>query len=643
MCGIAGIWQPSGLNSAETEPLIRSMVDAIANRGPDDRDYWIDPVAGIALGHARLAIIDLSIEGRQPMRSNCGRFTAVFNGEIYNFRQLRAELSLLGRRFRGHSDTEVLLESIAEWGVDQSLRRFNGMFALALWDSRSRQLTLARDRAGEKPLYYRIRHGTVRFASELNSLLEVEPALWKLDRDALRSYFRWGYIPAPRTPVAGVMKVLPGTHVTLSEQTLGSGGTAAAYWSPARAFAGSKTMRRASADFSSVCEDLNTLLQDAVGLRMISDVPLGAFLSGGTDSSLIVALMQRISSSRIRTFSIGFDDPSLDESHHAAAVARHLGTDHSAIVVSGADALALVPTLAAAYDEPMSDASQIPTMLVSRLARGSVTVALSGDAGDELFGGYGRYPETISSARRLLRVPGGVRGAAARLVGQFGGAVKFAPPRFEPYAAWAAKMSEVLRAQSLLDVYRAKISHDARAASLVLHEVGECSGSTPPALEAIAGSECEQLMLFDFATYLCDDILAKVDRASMAVSLEARVPLLDPRVIEFAWTLSDDERFDANGGKRILKCLLDRYVPRSITGRKKMGFGVPLGAWLRGPLRDWAESLLDTRRLETGGILDARAVRAAWTCHTVGAHDRSSHLWDVLTFQAWLGRYQPGL
>jgi asparagine synthase (glutamine-hydrolysing) len=615
------------------------MASAIRHRGPDDSGFWCDDQAGVALGQRRLAIIDLSPAGHQPMPSASGRFVVVFNGEIYNFRELRAELEAAGMApsWRGHSDTEVLLAAIEAWGDVGALERLNGMFALALWDRQTRTLLLARDRLGEKPLYFG-RHGdTFLFGSELKAL-QAHPAFRAdLDRNALTSFFRYSYVPTPHSIWHGVQKLRAGHYIKVTDQgcTLGP---MTSYWD----FAQIARMGRADleADEPNRVDELDRLLREAVRSRMVADVPLGAFLSGGIDSSTVVALMQAQSTRPVRTFTIGFEEAEYDEMAHAEGVARHLGTDHTSLVLTPSDALDVVPKLPEMFDEPFADSSQIPTYLVSHMTRQHVTVALSGDGGDELFGGYNRYflAQRFLKARSL--VPSAMhaplayllRSAAAGRMAELAMAAVPERYRFRAVGDRLPKIADVLLSDRPELLYRKLVSHSDQPSDIVL------GGTELPSIHGAGlpfADFRDAMMYLDTLTYLPDDILTKVDRASMAVSLETRVPMLDHRVVEFAWRLPASSKFSGGQGKRILRDVLYRYVPQSLMERPKMGFGVPIDTWLTGPLRDWAESLLDPSRLKSEGVLDPRPIRTMWEEHVSGRRRWHYHLWDVLMFQAW--------
>ena len=615
------------------------MTQTLSHRGPDDGGIWLSEQAGIAFGQRRLAIIDLSSMGHQPMVSANGRYTITFNGEVYNFRELKAELERCGVRFRGHSDTEVIVEGFAQWGVDSTITQLNGMFAIAAWDARERQLFLARDRMGEKPLYWAIFDGLVLFGSELKAL-RAHPG-WKprLNRGAIAAFLRHGYVPGPFTIYEDVYKLPPAGFVKIA-----SGGSpeVGAYWDLAAVVSqGQRNTLRA--DEEGLVDELEALLHDAVSRRMIADVPLGAFLSGGYDSSTVVALMQKASPRPVKTFTIGFENPVFDEAKHAEAVARHLGTDHTTFPVSGADALDVVPKLAEMYDEPFADPSQIPTHIVSALTRKRVMVALSGDGGDELFSGYDRYQWTQNVWRPGAKMPLALR----RLVSS---SIRAVPPgafdrmaRHVPYLRHvprvgqkAHRLAQILSFPSIDSVYHQLVaSHHPNPDSLVngAQEVQTaCWGQN---LEALLPNPVDRMRYLDMCTYLPDDILTKVDRASMAVALEVRVPFLDHRLVEWVWKLPSFQNARARRPKHLLRRVLARHVPDRLVERPKMGFGVPLADWLRGPLRNWAEDLMNETRLSADDIFDVEGIRSLWAEFLSGDNARCFLIWNVLMFQAW--------
>jgi len=642
VCGIAGCWDSRG--SEEADALRRTgqrMADVLYHRGPDDAGTFEEPSAGLVLAFRRLAIIDLSEAGHQPMSSACGRYVIVYNGEVYNHMLLRAELEP-HINFRGHSDTEVVLGGFTHWGIRATVERLNGMFGFAVWDRVTRTLTLGRDRFGEKPLYYGRVAGRFLFGSELKALRAVEGFHASLDRGALALFMRHGCIPAPHTIYDGVHKLPPGCLLDVLD---GIPGDPIPYWSAVEQ-AETGVSSTLTGSERALEEELHALLYDAVGTRMEADVPLGAFLSGGIDSSLVVALMQAQSTTPVKTFSIGFTEADYNEATFARQVASHLGTDHTELYVTPADALAVVPLLPTVYDEPFADSSQVPTYLVSQLARRDVTVSLSGDGGDELFGGYTRYALLADMWHRLQRIPLPVRKAGAGMLAgiparrwdaifQTAGPMLPSRARVSRPGEKLHKLATALHFQTPEDVYLQLVSLWRDPSHVVLdgQEPPTALTSGAPSPFTNAGLRAMQL---DAITYLPDDILVKVDRAAMAASLETRVPLLDHRIYEMAWRLPDDLRNRPGHGKYLLRKVLDRYVPRTMFERPKMGFGVPVGSWLRGPLREWGEDLLSPSMLRSQGLLDAQVVRGAWADHLSGRSDRTYELWSVLMLQAWL-------
>ena len=638
MCGIAGYWDKNGADAS----IVERMAMQIRHRGPDDAGVWIDEEPGLALAHRRLSIVDLSPAGHQPMVSPCGRFILVYNGEIYNHRDLRAELEDEGGHFdwRGHSDTETLLAGLRHWGVEGTLKRLNGMFAFALWDKAERNLFLARDRMGEKPLYYGCSGETFLFGSELKSL-SAHPH-WKgdVDRNALTLYMRHNCVPTPWSIYQGISK-LPAAHFVVVREAGQVVSEPQCYWDLRQIATSSSADANGSQE--EFIDELDKLLRDAVGRRMTADVPLGAFLSGGFDSSTVVALMQAQSARPVKTFTIGFHEKDYNEAEHAKAVAKHLGTDHTELYVTPEEAMAVIPRLPAIWDEPFSDSSQIPTLLISELARQHVTVSLSGDGGDELFCGYSRYTQgyQIWKTMRLLPVP--MRRALGGLLQAIPGApleslVRFLPKRFQiPHLAdRLPKLAAVVKEDSGELYYRQLVSHWKDPAKVVRSGVEPLTlFDMPERLPKLPGLR-EYMMYLDSMTYLPDDILTKVDRASMAVSLEARVPLLDHRVVEFSWRTPTSLKYRDGKGKWLLREVLYRYIPRELMERPKMGFGVPIDAWLNGPLREWAEELLNEKRLREEGFFDPVPIRKMWQEHVTGQRRWHYYLWDVLMFQAWL-------
>jgi asparagine synthase (glutamine-hydrolysing) len=657
MCGLAGFWDPRRVLPADALPVIgRRMGDCLAHRGPDDQGTWVDADASLVLAHRRLAILDRGPAGHQPMHSRCGRYVIAFNGEIYNHMALRAVLESEGAApgWRGHSDTETLLACIAAWGVDRAIRATVGMFAIALWDRRERTLVLARDRLGEKPLYYGWHHGAFLFGSELRALMAFPGFRGRIDRGALALLLRRNCVPAPHSIIVGIRKLPPGSLLRLRCEDDTRSDTPPEpehYWRLADAVV------RGRADPLDVGDDeavslLDEVLGGAIAGQMIADVPLGAFLSGGIDSSLVVALMQARATTSVRTFTIGFGGGGYDESAHAREVAAHLVTEHTELEIGSADALQLIPRLPEIYCEPFGDSSQIPTLLVSQLARTHVAVALSGDGGDEVFGGYNRYLGALGAWRRMQGVPPALRRTLAGMI------TALPPAKWDSVARQVApllparmriampgekahKLASVLPLEHQADYYRALTSHWSDPASIVI-------GAEEPAQPVVAGlpgdlDTAEWMMAMDTLGYLPDDILAKVDRAAMANSLETRVPFLDHRVVEFAWRLPLRMRVRDGVGKWLPRRLLERHLPRSAFDRPKMGFGVPLDGWLRGALRPWAEALLDPGRLRRQGLFHPEPIQRMWLEHLGGRRNRQYHLWTILMFQAWLLAHEDRL
>lgn len=648
MCGLTGFLARGPWSHRDAAlPLLERMATAISSRGPDDFGAWHDPV-GIGLAHRRLSIVDLSSAGHQPMVCQAERLVMVFNGEIYNHLALRAELRSLGRApiWRGHSDTETLLAGFLVWGVRATIERCVGMFAFAVWDRSEQILHLGRDRLGEKPLYYGWQGegetATFLFGSELKSL-KAHPAFRaEVDRNALSLLMRHGYITAPHSIYQGIHKLPPGHLLTISldrhEPRL------SAYWSfPGIVEDGVATP--VGGGLKEVTDELELLLKSAVGQQMVADVPLGAFLSGGIDSSVIVALMQAQSNQPVKTFSIGFHEKGYNEAEYARGVAKHLRTDHTELYVTAQQALNVIPKLPRLYCEPLADPSQIPTFLVAQLARQQVTVALSGDGGDELFGGYTRYNLSDRLWSRMSHIPRRARGLIAssvHLLSQPRWNSLFGPVQTLLPAALRKgnigeklyKGADLLRASTIDELYLKLMTHwEPQHVVLGGNEPHSYLQGTPLSIEGL--STVQRMMALDTMTYLPDDILAKVDRAAMGVSLETRTPFLDHRVVEFSWRIPQSMKLHHDQTKQILREVLYRYVPKALIERPKMGFGVPIDVWLRGPLRDWAEDLLSESRLHRDGFFKSELVREKWAQHLSGQCDWQYLLWDVLMFQAW--------
>ncbi|MEP7276985.1 MAG: asparagine synthase (glutamine-hydrolyzing) [Betaproteobacteria bacterium] len=649
MCGIAGyILDSPTLDLPSLAAQAQAMATAIAHRGPDDSGTWVDATAGIAFGHRRLSIIDLSVEGHQPMHSASGRYVIVYNGEIYNYADIRGELDGgdTPPRWRGHSDTETMLAAIERWGLEDALARFNGMFAFALWDRDTRTLHLARDRMGEKPLYYGTVGGRFAFGSELKALRALPGFAAEIDRDALALYLRHNYIPAPWSIYRGVRKLAPGARAEVRRLEGGAFDVRESLYWDLRAVARRSIATPATADDVAALGELERRLERSVGLRMVADVPIGAFLSGGVDSSIVVATMQRLASRPVKTFTIGFAEQAYDEAPFAKRVAAHLGTDHTEVYVSAADALGVVPNLPSMYDEPFADSSQIPTFLVSRVARSAVTVSLSGDGGDELFSGYERYGRGLELARASARAPSWMRRGAASALRSAKPATldaamrAFAPvlPRRLRFAHAGEKLHKLASVigeddpralyLSLLSYWRDGLPLAQPSQAQTPHDAMRREDADLPL--------AQWMMLVDQCTYLPDDILAKVDRAAMAVSLETRVPLLDHDLVAYAWSIPLAQKQRDGRGKFLLRELLCRHVPRELVERPKRGFAIPLADWLRGPLKEWAGALLDPARIAREGFLDPARVDARWREHLAGTRNAQDELWGVLCFEAWL-------
>jgi asparagine synthase (glutamine-hydrolysing) len=647
MCGFAGILTAAGLNRHDLAERAQRMIGTIAHRGPDDSGIWTNEDAGVALGFRRLAIIDLSPNGHQPMRSPSGRFVMVFNGEVYNFRPLRRELEQHGHRFRGQSDSEVILAAFEQWGIREAVCRFVGMFAIAVWDVDRRELSLVRDRLGKKPLYVYSEPGLITFGSELKALVAGPAFDRTIDGGALASYLRYLYVPAPKTIYRRAIKLPPAHLLAVSDPTV-SLPVPQPYWSLREA-----ALRGAADPFAGTdaeaSDELDALLRQATACRMYSDVPLGALLSGGIDSSTVVALMQEASDRPVKTYTIGFAEQAFDEARHAARVAQHLGTEHTELRLTGQDAHALIPRLPEIFDEPLADPSQLPTLLVSQLARRHVTVALSGDGGDEVFGGYNRYVYGTRMLSRISRLPRFVRQSVGAGIGSVPAMTWDRLTRLTAAVAPGIgasrvgerihKMSSLMGAASVGDMYRSLLSAWQHPEDLVVDqeaargENGRILDESPPS------HLLDRMMLADQTVYLPDDLLAKLDRASMAVSLEVRAPLLDHRVVEFSWRLPHALKVRGAVGKWILRQVLYRRVPRRIVERPKMGFSVPIDQWLRGPLRSWAEDVLFTNGLRNSGLLDPAPIAHGWRELQEGRRPAGPAMWAVIMFEAWRTRW----
>jgi asparagine synthase (glutamine-hydrolysing) len=654
MCGIAGFFNagPRSLRAGgPARSRLQPMADAIAHRGPDADGFWSDDDAGIAFAHRRLSILDLSPAGAQPMEDHSGRYVIVLNGEIYNHLELRRRMESQGERsgWFGHSDTETLVNAIACWGLQATLESACGMFAFALWDRSARRLTLVRDRLGEKPLYYGWANQTLLFGSELKAILAYPGCDDRLDREAIAAYLRFSYIPEPATIYRLIRKLQPGHLFSIGTES--DAAEPRPYWSLEDvALDGVRQRRREP--YVDLCEMVEATLTDVVGSQMLSDVPLGCFLSGGIDSSLVAALMQRTSRNKVRTFSVGFEDKRFDESGYARRVAEHLGTEHTEFIVTENDALSLVPDLPNIYDEPFADTSQIPTALLSRLSRRHVTVALTGDGGDEVFGGYNRYIFAPNVLRYTSVLPEPVRKMAGAALGklqstgtkQKSGAYAVASYLGLPITT-VDKLSRVGAAISHSSdakrLYRELVSTFVDPAAIMLGGSEEAAGTClSNGADQALGAE-EWMMAMDSISYLPGDILVKVDRAAMSASLETRAPFLDRRVVELAWRLPLDAKINGRIGKRILRDILYRYVPRELLERPKQGFAIPLDRWLRENLRDWAGSLLSRDQVVATGLFDPDKTEALWRAHQLGKDNLGHQLWTLLMMQAWLLQHRP--
>lgn len=626
MCGLTGFLNsPTSLTDKDARSTLKRMTDSIIYRGPDSEGFWYDLNDKIALGHRRLAILDLTESGHQPMLSDDDRYVMAFNGEIYNHLEIRQEIesSIPTIIWKGHSDTETLLKAIQVFGWEKTLQKLVGMFAIALWDQQQKELTLARDRMGEKPLYWGWSGETLLFGSELKSL-KAHPAFnGEINRDALALLLRYNYIPAPYSIYGGIEKLLPGHFVKIKIGQTREDVSPVSYWGLKETVKKGISAPFIGSDAEAIDLLEHTIKQSLVG-QMAADVPLGAFLSGGVDSSTIVALMQAESKQPIKTFAIGFDEPGYNEAEYAKAVAEHLGTEHTEFYVTAKDALEVVPLLSSIFCEPFADSSQIPTYLVSKMAKQHVTVALSGDAGDELFGGYNTYQLLPKIWKIISPLPTPVRKLATKLLSGL------------PMPEKLLKLVEVLPVDNRAEFYNLVISHWKNSEQLVIGARKVPTALTDKSQWSNVDSFEEWMMSIDAQQYMVDDILVKVDRAAMANSLEVRVPMLDHRVVELAWQLPIDMKIRDKSGKWVLREVLYKYVPKELIERPKKGFSIPLAQWLRGPLREWAEPLIAEKRLREEGYFYPDKIRQAWQEHLQGNKDNSSRLWSVLMFQSWL-------
>ena len=637
MCGLTGFWnKSSSWGEEKCQSLLRQMADKIKSRGPDSQGVWYDKTSGIGFAHRRLSIVDLSSTGQQPMHSSSGNYVIAYNGEIYNANDIRKELEINGIQFRGHSDTEVLLEGCEYWGVEAMLSRCIGMFAFALWDRKRRRLTLARDRVGIKPLYWGKCNGVWYFGSQPKSIIANPNFDVKVNRDVMSRFIQYAYVAAPDCIYNGLQQLRPGHLVHIDEN---NDTNIIRYWDLPN-IALLKSDRITEASYTDLVDELETLLLDAVERRMIADVPLGAFLSGGVDSSLVVALMQACSAQKVRTFSIGFKEKGFNEAEYASDVSRHLGTDHTEMYVNHHQVLELIPRITEAYDEPFGDSSQLPTQMLCSLTRKEVTVALSGDGGDELFAGYNRYLVSEHLRKGYANVPRSLRKLSAGFLRSIKPSVWNSIGKLIPRGKRPAMLGDKLH--KLAGVIGLDTFEQVYPALLEFWPHTIVSGTDRPDspigwIEGAAAisDTTMRMQLMDMLSYLPDDILTKVDRASMDVSLEARVPLLDHRIVEFSLGLPKSAKLINGKGKLILRDVLDRYVPRKLIERPKMGFGVPLDTWLRGPLRDWAEDLLDPISLRDDDMFDVEPIRRRWDEHLSGQRNWQYSLWNVLMAQSW--------
>ncbi|MEZ5814641.1 MAG: asparagine synthase (glutamine-hydrolyzing) [Alphaproteobacteria bacterium] len=639
MCGITGFYtDKADRTRAELHVIGKNMAETLTHRGPDSGDLWQDPDVALLLAHRRLSILDLSAEGAQPMASHSGRYMLIYNGEIYNYRDIKKELEEKGSAFRGRSDTEVLLEAIEQWGLNRALQKISGMFALVLWDRQDGTLHFIRDRLGKKPLYIGWAGKSLVFGSELKALRAHPDFAPRLNTQAMTGFLSLGYVEAPFSIYEGVWQLPPGHRLTLDLTSIKSDENLAAqmkpYWSAADKLEEAKARPNSKTD-NEILDEFEELLSLCVSERLVSDVPLGAFLSGGIDSSAVVALMQKINSQAIKTYSIGFEDAGYNEAPHARAVAAHLGTDHHEHICTAAEALEVIPKLPEIYDEPFADISAIPTYLVSRFARESVSVALSGDGGDEMLGGYNRHIQGPQIWRKMRLMPRVMRSGLSHVIQRMPVNQLDALSRKHPQLGGRLhKMASILSLDTQEEVYT-RLLRKWPEAPIAGGGAFEKNLDLPKAELSFA----ESMMFWDSVGYLPNDILTKVDRASMAVSLEARAPLLDQRLYEYVWSLPENMKIRGGEGKWLLRQILKRHVPEKLFERPKQGFNMPVGDWLRGPLKDWAEDLLNTQALKDQGLLNAAMIRKTWQAHLDGQGNHADALWSVLMFQAWQTRW----
>ncbi len=644
MCGITGFIQYDGGAADDLSRHCQSMADTIRHRGPDAGGVWVDPTFPLALGHRRLSIIDLTDAGAQPMVSASGRYVLSFNGEVYNFPRLRQEDGVSAYPFRGHSDTEVILAAVQHLGVEAAVSKFEGMFALALWDTEERCLWLARDRVGKKPLYYGWCGNSFLFGSELKALRQHPDFERELDRNALGQYLQYGWVSQPRSIYKKVRKLPPGSLLKIPQACEPWSASPTPYWSAADV-AEHGERNRFTGSYEEAIGQLDTVLHQAVGDRMVADVELGALLSGGIDSSMIVSVMQQQSDRPVKTFSIGFWEEKYNEAEYASAVAKHLKTEHHEIYVTPGQALDVVDQLPHIYDEPFADSSQIPTFLVCKLAREQLKVVLTGDGGDEQMAGYRRYQHCLKHWRNVQRIPDSARSMVQPVAGALGSGSWYFAKNYanggKTVPRWTRKLGKMSQrscnwaASSPQEILANKFNKCQAVDQFVSGAVSPSTPLSDPSYWADVQDPLLSMLHYDYTGYLPDDILVKVDRASMAVGLEARAPLLDHRVLELAWSLPTDYLFDGKTGKRVLRDLLMQYVPRELIDRPKRGFSVPIKEWLVGPLREWAEDLISEQTLREQGIFDVKSVRDAWRQHLYGWANHSELMWSILMFQAW--------